>query len=318
MAGSPNHVAAATSLVRHGAGFIADPVPVYYERIEPPQPTGKPTVMMIHGGSHSGGCYLHTADGRPGWAYAFAAAGHPVVVPDWPGCGRSGALPPERITGELVCRGLGSLLATLPAPVVLLTHSMGGVYGWRLLEAHAGRVGAVVAVAPGMPGNIQPVPEVLSESDDEIEVRTPQRVVRMNKRVATPADADFVGRKLVGDSRHFPRERLPAYAASLLATPSRLLYERQNTRGSQLRVEDTARLAGKPILVVTGTDDLDHPREVDGALAEWLAGCGAAADFRFLGDEGIAGNGHMLMLEDNSDAVAALILRWLDGRVTAG
>jgi len=32
----------------------------------------------------------------------------------------------------------------------------------------------------------------------------------------------------------------------------------------------------------------------------------------------IVGNGHMLMLEDNSDAVAGLILRWLEGRMAAG
>ena len=39
---------------------------------------------------------------------------------------------------------------------------------------------------------------------------------------------------------------------------------------------------------------------------------GAKADFCFLADRGIVGNGHMLMLEDNSDEIAGIILDWLD------
>ena len=49
----------------------------------------------------------------------------------------------------------------------------------------------------------------------------------------------------------------------------------------------------------------------------WLNANGARADFCFLGDRGIVGNGHMLMLEDNSDEIAGIILDWLEaGRNT--
>ena len=50
---------------------------------------GKPPVVMVHGGGHTGTCYLATPDLRPGWAPRFAAAGRNVFVPDWPGHGRS-------------------------------------------------------------------------------------------------------------------------------------------------------------------------------------------------------------------------------------
>lgn len=36
------------------------------------------------------------------------------------------------------------------------------------------------------------------------------------------------------------------------------------------------------------------------------------ADFCFLADRGIVGNGHMLMLEQNSDAIADIIVDWLE------
>ena len=39
---------------------------------------------------------------------------------------------------------------------------------------------------------------------------------------------------------------------------------------------------------------------------------GTMGDFVWLADQGISGNGHMLMMKENSGAIATLILRWLD------
>ena len=81
--------------------------------------------------------------------------------------------------------------------------------------------------------------------------------------------------------------------------------------GGQLRVTDPQKLAGKRMLVITGTADLDHARDVDGAIVTWLAANGARAEFCFLGDRGIVGNGHMLMMETNSDETADIIMAWI-------
>jgi hypothetical protein len=43
----------------------------------------------------------------------------------------------------------------------------------------------------------------------------------------------------------------------------------------------------------------------------WLNANGAKADFCFLADRGIVGNGHV-MLETNADAIAGIILDWLE------
>jgi hypothetical protein len=56
-------------------------------------------------------------------------------------------------------------------------------------------------------------------------------------------------------------------------------------------------------------------------VVTWLNANGAKADFWFLADRGIVGNGHMLMLEDNSDAIADIMLEWLgafSGKVDTG
>jgi len=75
---------------------------------------------------------------------------------------------------------------------------------------------------------------------------------------------------------------------------------------------DFGKFRGKRVLVLTGTNDLGHPRAADEAIADWLNANGAEADFIYLGDLGITGNGHMLMLERNSDAVAQLIIDWIE------
>src|SRR5712691_6094255 len=295
----------------HTTGLTGAPTPVYFETFAPAATTRLPTVVMVHGGAHSGACYQRTADDRRGWAYLFAERGYRVVVPDWPGTGRSGYVPPDKLDGTTVVEGLGVLIRGLGAPAILLTHSMSGAYGWRLLELHGDIIETVVGVAPAPPGNIQTPAPVREETTTHIETEASGRRVRIDKSAPVVASADFVERKLVGDSRYFPRDRLAGYAASLRPIAPKLWLERQNIHGSQVRVSDPKKLAGKRILVITGTEDLDHSREVDGAIVTWLKANGARSDFCFLADRGIVGNGHMLMLEQNSDAIAGIILEWL-------
>jgi pimeloyl-ACP methyl ester carboxylesterase len=300
----------------HETGIIGAPVPVYFETFAPAEARARATVLMIHGGAHSGACYQRTADGRRGWAYVFAERGYRTVVPDWPGTGRSGYVAPDALDGATVVDGLGALARSLGGPLVLLTHSMSGAYGWRLAELNRDLIDAVVAVAPAPPGNIQNMAPVHAETEAAIETEASGRRVSIDKMKPVPPTRDFVERKLIGESRFFPRDRLAEYAASLRPTPPRLLLERQNVHGSQLRVSDPQKLAGKRVLVITGTADLDHAKDVDGAIVTWLKANGAAAEFCFLGDRGIVGNGHMLMMEENSDEIADIIMHWLDhGRV---
>ena len=74
-------------------------------------------------------------------------------------------------------------------------------------------------------------------------------------------------------------------------------------------------LSRAQIRLGNGAVDPDHTREIDGAIAGWFAGIGVAATFAFLPDHGIAGNGHMMMLERNSADIAAFIADWIDTAV---
>src|SRR3974377_1077071 len=71
--------------IRWSSGLTDSPV-TYFDVIEPAGGrTGKPPLFLIHGGAHTGACYLVTADGRPGRAHAFGQAGHRGGVPAQPG-----------------------------------------------------------------------------------------------------------------------------------------------------------------------------------------------------------------------------------------
>src|SRR3954447_19102085 len=94
-----------------------DHPPAYYEVRTPAAGSTKPPVVMIHGGAHTGACYLATPDGRKGWAHVFVAQGYQVVVPGWPGLGRSGYIPLAETSGEVIVAGLGArCLRPLPVP----------------------------------------------------------------------------------------------------------------------------------------------------------------------------------------------------------
>lgn len=305
---------ASTFGLRFGMGRIATPVDTFYEVIEPAAGAAKGTVVMVHGGSQSGSCYVVTPDGRPGWAPIFAERGYRVVLPDWPGCGRSGHVPDADLTGEVVCRGLGALIEAAGEPVILLTHSMSGAYGWKLVERHAPHIAKLVAVAPGLPGNIQPAPTVIRETASEIELQSLQLRYTLSKTAPFRAARGWFDAKVIGGSTRYPKACAEAQLAGMRAIPANLLLERLNVGGRQLRVERAAGFRDKPVLVFTGSHDTDHAREVDAPIVDWLNSLGARAEFKFLADLGIVGNGHMLMHEDNSAELARLILDWIEGR----
>jgi hypothetical protein len=173
----------------------------------------------------------------------------------------------------------------------------------------------LVGIAPAPPGNMQPQPIVRSEKPDSLEVQLMEGAAVMTLqrgRPSAPAPA-FVDAKLIGTGDRFPRETREAYISSLHALPHRLLIERMNLHGKALRLNSLDALTGKRIVMLNGTHDLDHPDAFERTVCDWLNANGASAEHISLGDRGIAGNGHMLMLERNSSAIADLIAE----RVTA-
>jgi pimeloyl-ACP methyl ester carboxylesterase len=62
---------------------------MYTQVLTPAKVTHPFPIVLIHGGGGTGATYEKTADGRPGWAYDYAARGFKVYVVDQPARGRS-------------------------------------------------------------------------------------------------------------------------------------------------------------------------------------------------------------------------------------
>lgn len=285
--------------------------PVYVDHLPGNLAAGrKPPVLMLHGGFHTGAAFLSTPDRRPGWAPFFAARGHDVYVPDWPGHGRSPARVP---LATLSTRDAAEALATLVqevGPAIVLAHSAAGPMAWWMAEQCPEGVLAVVGIAPGPPANIQKVlpddPAAVEALKSDAEAGCP---VYASLERPTQVEMAFV-REFWANSPQFPQQAVEAYARSIVPESARILNERFNIGGAGLRVERPEVVARRPILIVTGECDPRHPRAVDARLADYLH-----ADFLWLPDAGCRGNGHMLMSEASSDEVAGLICDWLGRRV---
>lgn len=266
-------------------------------------------VVMIHGGFHTGHAYLKTPDGRKGWAHLFAECGYSVLVPDWPAHGLSPGLESIQHLHTLdVAQSMGELVRTI-GPCILVAHSAGGPLAWWLAENFPELVAGIVGIAPGPPANI--LPELPSDPKAIHALRLDPKAgypVYSAQDLPVQVDTQFI-KEFWANSIRFPQKYLNEYARTIVPESPKILNERFNIGGAGLKLKAPNLVGQRPVLIVTGDQDHRHPQHVDGALANYLG-----ADFFWLPDLNMHGNGHMLMIEDNSHAIALLLMQWLQKR----
>ncbi|SDA25957.1 Alpha/beta hydrolase family protein [Methylobacterium sp. UNC378MF] len=330
----------------HGQMFVEYRAPA---RVTQPYP-----IVLVHGTAQTGANFLGTPDGRAGWADRFAAKGFAVYVVDQVGRGRSGGdpetygpyarLPAEDLetvfTGqersalypqatlhsrwpggpgvrgnaafdqfylsqvpyiasalkseELVDPALIALLEKI-GPAILLTHSQAGVFGWAVSDQRPDLVKAHVAVEPNGPTFYD---------------------------IRFKGGTDWYER--VGEARARPYgiTRVPLHFEPPVSTPADLTVVQADAATAPDKIRcwlqgEPARtlpnLARVPAVIVTA--EASFRATMDDCTAAFLTQAGARPDRLDLAQHGIHGNGHMMMLEENSDAVADAIVGWIEGRM---
>ena len=319
----------------------------------PTQATQPYPVVMVHGLAQTGVNFLATADGRPGWTQRFVEKGFSVYVVDQVGRGRSGTNPEvygpyDRIgtrnlertytapevydlfpqaklhtqwpggpgvqgnphfdqffasqvpylantqqTEELVDPALLALLEKI-GPAILLTHGQSSLFGWAVSDARPDLVKAHVAVEPNGPPFFD---------------------------VHFRGGKDFWERSGDGRARAYGITRMPLTFEPPVKAPEDLTVVQQ-AKAADGRVRcwlqgDPARslpnLAKVPTVVVVS--EASFHATYDDCTVAFLAQAGAKPDVIRLAERGIRGNGHMMLLEMNSDAVADVLAGWLTGNV---
>jgi pimeloyl-ACP methyl ester carboxylesterase len=327
---------------------------MYVERFVPENLRRPYPVVMFHGAGQTGTNYTGTPDGRRGWAHDFLRAGYTVYVVDqpargrsvhtpahvgaliqkpggaaaierdftapevaklwpqaerhtqWPGSGRQGdpvfdqffasqvEMLEDRTEVERLNRDAGAALLDWIGPAIVMVHSQSGPFGWLIADARPELVKAVLSMEPNGP----PFHDVTFNGgadwygyDDQPSrgwgiTRIP---LTFDPPASTPEELNPVR-----DEESAGPDRVPGF---LQAEPARKL----------------PKLAGIPILIVAA--EASYHAAYDHCTSNFLTQAGVEHELVYLQNEGLRGNGHMIMLERNNHEVADLLIAWLGEHV---
>jgi pimeloyl-ACP methyl ester carboxylesterase len=324
----------------------------YVEVMVPKKIRRRYAIVFLHGAGQTGTDWLQTPDGRAGWAYYFINQGYVVYMVDYPARGRSAYVPDvdgpltirtapqlEKIWTDLTELGdwpqakkysqwpsddpnkgkMGdpvfdsfaktqvqflqgasqdklnldahiALLEKIGTPVILITHSQGGLFGWQVADARPKLVKAIITAEPAGP---------------------PIQNVDTAKQV-------YTGKGLLV----WGVTSLPVHYDPPINDPSELQVELEPKSDGPglvpcwLQKEPAHKLVnlqGIPVLEVSG--EASYHRVFDSCDAKWLNQAGVKTDYVKLEDVGLPGNAHEMMLEKNSDGMAAFFESWIEKNV---
>lgn len=193
----------------------------------------------------------------------------------------------DDVEQETTMKAAGVALLEEIGPVILLTHSQAGLYGWAITDARPSLVKALVQVEPTGP----PFREAVFST--EFSRPWGLTTIPLNYK-PFPTDED---KPLA--TKNFPSNSTYRSDCLLQAEPARKL----------------PNLAEVPILIESGEASFHVMYDYCSALFLRQAGV-SSVEYWNLADRGINGNAHMQFMEKNSDEIAAALDKWI--RKTVG
>jgi pimeloyl-ACP methyl ester carboxylesterase len=196
-------------------------------------------------------------------------------------------------------------------PSIVLVHSQSGQYGWPLAQARPALVKAIVGAEPSGP----PVHDLVVRGGAPRFGMTYEQAL---KKDATDQYRDDPRLKTYGLT-----EEPLAYAPAVTPQSPLQFVQQQKADGPDLatcwRQKEPARklvaIGERPVLYLAAEASFYAP--YSHCTAAYLQQAGVPVTFIRLADIGLKGNGHMMMMEKNSDAIAQVISDWLDKSVPA-
>ncbi len=273
--------------------FLCDDYPMYVQRWDPTSdkaPVSAATsVVLVHGGVHTGVCWTSRPDGSPGWAQALAKRGSTVFVVDWPGVGRSaGQQPHLHSTAGHIVTALTTLVREV-TPALLIGHSIGAAIAAKVAADAPEHVTGLISIAPAPHGNIA------------------------SDRPPSPTDEpiifdDAAMHRFFCNAPRFPHDAIDRYRRSLCTMSPGVFNALSAVNGSHdLVIDDLDALAVVPRIVIAG----DHDQLVSSEMSTAVAASLSAPHITVGSDWGLAGFGHMIPIETGSEEILDRCLRWL-------
>jgi pimeloyl-ACP methyl ester carboxylesterase len=266
---------------------------MYAQYVRLAEPRARHPLILAHGGGLTGVTYETTPDGRPGWQMFFLRAGHDVFVTDAVERGRAGwARSPQVFGGEPVFRTMGEGWGLF---------RVGPAEGWAIDPAARRAFDDTrFPVAAWNRFMMQAVPRWVT-TDRQIQAG-------YDALVQQACPCVLLVHSQGGNFGFRAALNAPDKVRAVIAVePS----------GAPPAGTDAAALRGIPHLVVWGDRVNETPfwQRIRTNIERWqgeIRAAGGVADTLDMPAEGVRGNSHMIMMDTNSDEVAARIQAWME------
>ena len=184
-------------------------------------------------------------------------------------------------------------------PAILLTHSQSGAFGWPVADAQPDLVKAIIAVEPNGPPfyNVENTgePEWFRDAAQD----HPEKMDRAWGPTAVPL-------------RYAPRAE-KAFDLAIVRQEQADGPGLSRCWAQRAPARQLPNLQKMPILILTAEASYHAP--YDHCTVKYLEQAGVHPTWVKLADQGIHGNGHMMMLEKNNQSIASVMSRWLSKAV---
>ncbi|MGN7932669.1 alpha/beta fold hydrolase [Sphingopyxis sp. 22461] len=257
------------------------------------------SVLFVHGGGGQGSEFLRTPDGRPGWAHSFLRAGFPVYILDRPGHGRCAWN--ERVHGPaLPLPDYGFLYPRFVEPE---RHDLWPEAAkhdrWpddpRAGDRFMASQGPMATTLAASQHHVEAIADALFELIGPTIIVSHSAGGPCGWALAAKGD-DKVEAIVAIEPLGYPGmvHPLGTFENGLCAAP----------------YAGTADPFDRPVAIVTG--EATWMREANARAAAFVRDRGNVFEHIRLEEHGIGGNGHMLMSEINSAAIADLLVAWIE------
>jgi pimeloyl-ACP methyl ester carboxylesterase len=336
-----------------GGRYVGDPGKetmqgqMYVEVLAPKDVRRPYPLVLIHGAAQTATNWMGTPDGRKGWAEFFVEQGYVVYMVDQPMRGRSAVHPSDGATrmftapqeegqftaiertgtwpqakkhtqwpGEGENKGrhgdpifdafyatqvetvisneetqlrnqaAGAALLDKIGPAIILTHSQSGPFGWLIADARPALVKAIVAIEPSGP----PFENTIISSGKGRAWGVADVPLTYDPPVKDPAELAVV--------RDEKADGPDLFVCWMQKAPAHQLVNLKNI----------------PAVVVAA--EASYHSVYDHCTVKYLNQAGMHVEYIRLGDKGIHGNGHMVMIENNNLDIARVLDEWMQSVIS--